>query len=145
MPFNYSKDFSDDEFEDQVVKCNIRDCSGNENEVCVYEEIVTYLNPDDRMCKGYSFLFKNKTIIQFPDLEKLEHFIKKYNKVKYVVADEDSTRILYLQKDYLGKIRDAFIQIKKENESIFHFRPCIDGGIILINKNQSNLFEMEVT
>lgn len=86
---------------------------------------------------GQKFIY---SIIQCTSVEERDRFIGNHPDTQLIVMDEDSLDIevyFYLQ---LGVIKFSFVQIKSENNYRFEAVQSIDGGILLIDKAQGDIF-----
>lgn len=82
-----------------------------------------------------------KMVIEHSTQEEHDAFIKRHPRTQLIIKDEDCLRLAVYFYVQLGLISFSFIQIKLENESLFNVATSIDGGIILYDKTQTDLFE----
>jgi hypothetical protein len=77
------------------------------------------------------------------DQEEHDFFIKQNNNAELFVVDENCFRVKCCLWVFKGIIKFSLIQIKAENDSKFKIRVSVDGGILLIDSAQLDLFEQE--
>jgi hypothetical protein len=80
------------------------------------------------------------SVISHLTLEERDQFIRNHPGTQLIVMDEDSFDLevyFYIQ---LGVIKFSFVQIKSENNYRFEAVQSVDGGILLIDKAQGDLF-----
>lgn len=85
----------------------------------------------------------NEAVINFENQEKLDAFVNNFPENQHIVMDEDSLRIHCYFRMVEGNYQRTTVQIKKENESLFEVKTSVGGGIILLDKNQTDLFDLE--
>ena len=83
------------------------------------------------------------SVIRFKNQEQLDIFVNMSPTSQHIILDEDCLRLHCYYRISEGNSKRYSVQIKEENESMFDVRPSTDGGIMLINKNQVDLFEEE--
>lgn len=83
------------------------------------------------------------SVIKFNDHEELDEFITRFPDSQHIVIDEDCLRVRCYFRVVASNTRRATVQIKEENEQLFDVKPSVDGGVVLINKAQVDLFETE--
>ena len=82
-----------------------------------------------------------KIVIEHNSQEEHDAFIKRHPGAQLIIKDEDCLRIVVYFYIQLGVISFSLVQIKLENDSLFDVSVSIDGGIILYDRNQLDLFE----
>jgi hypothetical protein len=138
----YVKDYYSEE---DIISCDIKDCSWNENQCCINGSILYYLKPNSRICRGYKIMLEEGISYDFKNQEELEYFLKINPDTQHVIMDENCLRLRGFYQCTNGSIKIAFIQIKEEDEASFIFKPSVDGGVVVIDKNQTELFESEIS
>jgi hypothetical protein len=81
-----------------------------------------------------------RSIITYNSQEELDRFLRNHPSTQLIVMDKNSLSIevyFYIQ---LGIIKFSFVRIKPKNSSRFEATQSIDGGILLIDKAQVDLF-----
>lgn len=81
------------------------------------------------------------SVIKFNNKEELDDFIQEFPEIQHIVMDEDCLRVRCFFQVVGGSTRRATVQIKEENEHLFDIKPSVDGGVVVINKAQVDLFE----
>jgi hypothetical protein len=81
------------------------------------------------------------SVVKFDNLAELDDFVKKLPNDQHIVVDQDCLRLHCYFRVFNSNTQRATVQIKEENENMFDVKPSIEGGILLIDKAQMDLFE----
>ena len=126
-------------FEKKIVDCDISECILCENGHCTSKTLLVYQKPRSRFCGGYQIAFKEDVIFNFNNLKEIEHLVRINPNVQFVSVDPESTRIRGYYEVFKEKEKVAIIQIEEKSEETFIFKPSVSGGVILIDKAQTEL------
>jgi len=122
------------------LDCDVFTCVYHEDGSCTAEEDVEDLMPDNKKCFHYRYNDKlfPKTFINIKELSNYveDHLDYEGPSLTFVPFDVNSCTLLYKQVDPVHK---SLIQLNAEEESNYFYRPHIDGGIFLVDKNQMEL------
>jgi len=125
---------------DVDIDCDVFTCAYYENGSCTAEEDVEDLIPDNKKCFHFRF---NENIFPkvFKNIEELnkyviEHIEYEDGGVTFVPFDVNSCTLLYKRADLYHK---SLVQLNSDEENNYFYRPHIDGGVFLVDKNQMEL------
>ena len=82
---------------------------------------------------------EENVVLLFKDIRAIEYLVKLNPDIQFIEIDPESTRIRCYFEIFKGKRKEALIQIEEKSEDNFYFRPSVDGGVVLINKAQTEL------
>lgn len=126
-------------FENKKKACDISECHLCDNGYCNSKVLLIYQKPNSRLCGGYKLVIKENVAFTFNSVMEIRHLVRINPNVQFVVVDPESTRVRCYYEIFEGKEKVAIIQIEEKNEEIFIFKPSVDGGVVLIDKAQTEL------
>jgi hypothetical protein len=141
MPYDTYYIYGEDDGEDVELKCKHTECSNNEDEKCIADESISDLDATDVMCcDHYDPVFVHGQERLFDYVDELQEFASNED-IQFIPFEEDCKRLLYVELPCKTSehTHAALIQISKESQEEFEFRPNVDGGILMVHKDQLSL------
>lgn len=123
------------------LNCIIKFCQNNYRGKCESGSFIEELKANTIMCQDFKFCTHHNMDHIFSYLQDLEDFINDIqDSVQVIEFDKRALRIVFKKYEIKNKEFEAAICISKEDEQKYDYRPQKDGGILMIDKNQMDLF-----
>jgi hypothetical protein len=134
--------------EDVTVRCSLLLCEFNDRDLCACDCDVEDLDPNrEEWCEHYTVRKNLDVGYLFKSVEEIEKYREEdfMEDVPFIAFDPECLRVVYKRiNTSKGPYHEAFIQISEKDEKNYEYKPCVDGGVLIVPRDQMDLFSTTV-